>query len=75
MAVNRCFGGLGWLFRNPFYDLSHILTCMKDDANARADVELYLPGMPSLSAQVGRVESAIKSLFRRRGGLRVRFSR
>ncbi len=48
---------------------------MKDDANARADVEFYLPGMPSLSAQVGRVESAIKSLFRRRGGLRVRFSR
>jgi hypothetical protein len=48
---------------------------MKDDANAEADVEFYLPGMPNLSTQVGRIESVVKSLVRRRGGLLVRYSR
>lgn len=35
----------------------------------------YLPGMPQLSREPGRIERFLTRLFRRRGGLRVVYRR
>jgi hypothetical protein len=49
---------------------------MQDDdprtraAESRHDVEIYMPGMPTLSSEPGRFERALARLFRRRGPLR-----
>lgn len=51
---------------------------MKNDAAAaddQSDVEIYIPAMPTLSSTVGRIETGVKSLLRRRGAVMVRIKR
>lgn len=40
-------------------------------SDERPDIGTYLPAMPRLSSEPGRVERFLTNLFRRRGGLRV----
>lgn len=35
------------------------------------EIKHYLPGMPRLSTEPGRVERLLTNLFRRRGGVRI----
>lgn len=41
-----------------------------DTEETQAELINYMPGMPTLSSEPGRVERFIKTLFRRRGPLR-----
>lgn len=47
---------------------------VKRDADEQTAFNNYLPGMPAVSEEPGRIERLLKRVFRRRGafGLRVR---
>lgn len=46
-------------------------TDIRDSAVEQSGVENYLPGMPVLSTDPGRVERFLTNLFRRRGEVRM----
>jgi hypothetical protein len=46
-----------------------------DSSTKQGEFDIYLPGMPHVSAKAGRVERFLKRLLRQRGEYRVRISR
>lgn len=58
--------------------MCHEPVCMDartDESAKRTESEVYLPGMPKVSAEAGRVERFLRNLLRQRGRYRVRLSR
>jgi hypothetical protein len=46
-----------------------------DESATQSESEFYLPGMPKLTSEAGRVERFLGNLLRQRGRYRVRLSR